>query len=152
MVACSCGLGSSGSATTSTSVRPGTAKEDLALLQTLTTELLASSGLEVEERIEMADMPCTGASLKVDQGRSATVTLSLKRPDGNVAENLGKVAVVLKQVNEKHFGGKGVLRDNSATPQESVMLMAEGFVISVNTTNGPERWSLDSSGPCRLPS
>jgi hypothetical protein len=145
LAGCGGGPGSAGS------VRPGTPNEDLALLQTITTALLASSGLEVEKRTtDTAEMPCTGTSTDINSGRSANVTLSLKRPDGDVTENLGEVAAALKTTNEKYFGGKGVLNDSSATPQESVMLMADGFVISVNTSTGPERWSLDSSGPCRL--
>ena len=150
LAGCGSGAGSAGSSGTSTSVRPGTPKDDLALLQDVTGELLASSGLSVEKRTtETAEMPCTGSSTNINSGRQADVSLSLNRPDGNVAANLGKVVAMLKRANEEHFAGSGELDDNSATPQESVRLVAGGFVISVSTSNGPERWSLDSSGPCR---
>jgi len=149
LAGCGGGSGGGGSSATSTSVRPGTATEDLALLQTITADLLASSALEVEKRIVETDtMRCTGTGTNVDAGRKGDMTLKLKRPAGDVTASLGKVVSALRQANDKHFGGRGSLDDQSAPPQGTVHLYADGFVITVSMSGSD--WSLHASGPCRL--
>jgi len=129
----------------------GTPAEDLLLLQVATEESLASSGLEVKARIvESADLSCTGTSTNVNSGREAVVTITIRPPSGDPVDYLGGYAAALDQVNHDHFGGAGVVRDDSGTPQRTVSLRAEGFIIDLTADTGSEPWSLDASGPCRL--
>jgi len=107
MILASCGgSGGTGSSATSASVRPGSATEDLVLLQTITADMLTSSGLEVKKRIVDTDtMRCTGTSTSVDSGRRATITRSVTNPGGDVVTSLGKVVPAMRPTRNSRCSG-----------------------------------------------
>ena len=147
LAAVGCSAATTGSSSSTTSIRLRTTTDDLSLLRTITTEVLVAD-LAVEEQVVATDVMRCSTSGGVDNGRRAALTLKLETPDGGVVSSLGEVTSAFRDVSDEHFDGTGSVQDDSATSQGSVDLYAEGFWVGATVIG--DDWTLDATGPCRL--